>query len=44
MLFRSRTGVKTSKISDVMDGDLDAFMEAMLRGQKAGEGDKDDDE
>ena len=39
-----RTGVKTSNISDVMDGDLDPFMEAMLRGQKAGEGDKDDDE
>jgi peptide chain release factor 2 len=37
-----RTGEKTSNISDVMDGDLDAFMEAMLRGKKAGEGDKDD--
>lgn len=38
-----RTGEKTSNISDVMDGELDAFMEAMLRGKKAGEGDKDDD-
>jgi len=38
-----RTGVKTSNISDVMDGDLDAYMEAMLRGQKAGKDDKDDD-
>jgi peptide chain release factor 2 len=38
-----RTGEKTSNISDIMDGDLDAFMEAMLRGKKAGEGDKDED-
>lgn len=38
-----RTGEKTSGISDVMDGELDPFMEAMLRGKKAGEGDKDDD-
>lgn len=37
-----RTGEKTSNISDVMDGELDPFMEAMLRGKKAGEGDKDD--
>lgn len=39
-----RTGEKTSSIDDVMDGELDPFMEAMLRGKKAGEGDKDDDE
>jgi len=38
-----RTGEKTSSIDDVMDGDLDAFMEAKLRGKKAGEGDLDDD-
>lgn len=38
-----RTGEKTSGISDVMDGDLDAFMEAKLRGKKAGEGDLDED-
>lgn len=37
-----RTGEKTSNISDVMDGDLDPFMEAMLRGKKAGEADADD--
>lgn len=37
-----RTGEKTSGIDDVMDGDLDAFMEAKLRGKKAGEGDLDD--
>ncbi len=39
-----RTGEKTSSIQDVMDGDLDAFMEAKLRGKKAGDGDADDDE
>ncbi len=39
-----RTGEKTSGIQDVMDGDLDAFMEAKLRGKKAGEGDVDADE
>jgi len=38
-----RTGEKTSDISGVMDGDLDAFMEAKLRGKKAGEGDADED-
>jgi peptide chain release factor 2 len=38
-----RTGEKTSGISDVMDGELDPFIEAMLRGKKAGEGDKDED-
>ena len=38
-----RTGEKTSGIDDVMNGDLDAFMEAKLRGKKAGEGDLDDD-
>ena len=38
-----RTGEKTSGIQDVMDGDLDPFIEAKLRGKKAGEGDVDDD-
>jgi peptide chain release factor 2 len=38
-----RTGEKTSDISGVMDGDLDAMMEAKLRGKKAGEGDVDED-
>ena len=38
-----RTGEKTSGIQDVMDGDLDAFIEAKLRGKKAGEGDADED-
>jgi peptide chain release factor 2 len=39
-----RTGEKTSDISGVMDGDLDAFMEAKLRGKKAGADELDDDE
>ncbi len=38
-----RTGEKTSDISGVMDGDIDAMIEAKLRGKKAGEGDVDDD-
>jgi peptide chain release factor 2 len=37
-----RTGEKTSNIQNVMDGDLDAFMEAKLRGKKAGEEDQQD--
>jgi peptide chain release factor 2 len=43
MVKDHRTGEKTSNIDDVMDGDLDAFMEAKLRGKKAGEGDAGDD-
>ncbi len=43
MVKDHRTGHKTSGVQDVMDGDLDAFMEAKLRGQKAGDADKDDD-
>jgi peptide chain release factor 2 len=43
MVKDHRTGYKTSGVQDVMDGDIDGFMEAKLRGQKAGDGDKDDD-
>ncbi len=43
MVKDHRTGEKTSSVQAVMDGDLDAFMEAKLRGKKAGDGDKDDD-
>ncbi len=39
-----RTGEKTSDISGVMDGDLDAFIEAKLRGKKAGDADLDDED
>jgi len=38
-----RTGEKTSGIQDVMDGELDPFIEAKLRGKKAGEADLDDE-
>jgi len=43
MVKDHRTGEKTSNIDDVMNGDLDAFMEAKLRGKKAGDSDADDD-
>lgn len=32
-----RTGEESSNIADIMDGDLDRFIEAKLRGQKRGE-------
>ena len=43
MVKDHRTGEKTSSVQAVMDGDLDAFMEAKLRGRKAGDNDTDDD-
>ena len=43
MVKDHRTGYKTSGVQDVMDGDIDGFMEAKLRGQKAGDTDSDDD-
>ena len=36
-----RTGHETGNIQAVMDGDLDGFIEAMLRGETAKEGDSD---
>ena len=38
-----RTGEKTSGVDDVMDGALDPFMEAKLRGRKADASDGDED-
>jgi len=38
-----RTGEETNNIQATMDGDLDAFMEAKLRGKKAGADDSDDE-
>ena len=40
-----RTGVQTSNVQAVMDGDIDTFIEGKLRGLKAkkGEGDEDED-
>lgn len=39
-----RTGEESGSIQDVMDGDLDAFIEAKLRGKVRVKGAKDDDE
>ncbi|MEI6535606.1 MAG: peptide chain release factor 2 [Verrucomicrobiaceae bacterium] len=44
MVKDHRTGEKTGNVQQVMDGDLDAFVEAKLRGRKAGESDAADDE
>ena len=43
MVKDHRTGEKTGNVSAVMDGDLDSFIEAKLRGRKAGDGDADED-
>jgi len=40
MVKDHRTGYEQGNIQDVMDGDLDGFIEAKLRGQKAGDNDK----
>lgn len=42
MVKDHRTGEKTGNVSEVMDGDIDAFIEAKLRGKKAGDSDDDD--
>jgi peptide chain release factor 2 len=38
-----RTGVQTSNIQEVMDGDIDPFIEGKLRGLEAGKSAEDDD-
>ena len=38
-----RTGEQTSDVQGVMDGDLDAFVEAFLRGKKRSDADTDDE-
>jgi peptide chain release factor 2 len=43
MVKDHRSGEKTGNVAAVMDGDLDAFIEAKLRGRKAGEGDADEE-
>jgi peptide chain release factor 2 len=43
MVKDHRTGVQTSNVQGVMDGDLDAFIEAKLRGVTKGSNDADDD-
>src|SRR5262249_33436767 len=44
MVNSPRTGAKTSNVQAVMDGDIDMFIEAKLRGEKAAKGDKSDNE
>jgi peptide chain release factor 2 len=41
MVKDHRTGEKTSSVQAVMDGELDPFIEAKLRGRKSGDGDTD---
>jgi peptide chain release factor 2 len=38
-----RTGEQTSDVQGVMDGDLDAFIEAFLRGKKRSDTDTDEE-
>ena len=43
MVKDHRTGVQTGNVQEVMDGDIDAFIEAKLRGVKKGASSDDDD-
>jgi peptide chain release factor 2 len=38
MVKDHRTGAETSNVQAVMDGDIDTFIQAKLRGQKSGKG------
>ena len=42
MVKDHRTGAETSNVQGVMDGDIDLFIQAKLRGQKSTKGDRDD--
>jgi peptide chain release factor 2 len=42
MVKDHRTGAETSNVQAVMDGDIDSFIQAKLRGQTAGKGDSGD--
>jgi peptide chain release factor 2 len=42
MVKDHRTGAETSNVQAVMDGEIDVFIQAKLRGQKAAKGDKAD--
>jgi peptide chain release factor 2 len=44
MVKDHRTGAETSNVQAVMDGDIDMFIQAKLRGEKAGKGEKSDEE
>ena len=40
MIKDHRTGVETSNVQAVMNGEIDLFIQAKLRGQKAANGEK----
>jgi peptide chain release factor 2 len=44
MVKDHRTGAETSNVQAVMDGDIDMFIQAKLRGEKAEKGEKTDEE
>jgi peptide chain release factor 2 len=44
MVKDHRTGAETSNVQDVMDGNIDMFIQAKLRGEKAAKGDKSENE
>jgi len=44
MVKDHRTGAETSNVQAVMDGDLDMFIQAKLRGEKTAKGDKSENE
>ena len=44
MVKDHRTGAETSNVQAVMDGDIDIFIQAKLRGEKAAKGDKSENE
>ncbi len=44
MVKDHRTGAETSNVQAVMDGDIDTFIQAKLRGEKAAKGDKSENE
>jgi len=43
MVKDHRTGAETSNVQAVMDGDIDMFIQAKLRGQKARKSDSDEE-
>ena len=43
MVKDHRTGIQTGNVQEVMDGNLDSFIEAKLRGVTKGETDSEDD-
>src|SRR5260370_40501883 len=43
MVKDHRTGAETSNVQEVMDGKIDIFIQAKLRGQKAAKGEKSDE-